>query len=259
MGKKELIKNTVAVSAIAICLSLTGCSQFDSKIPNLNDEEEALVVEYASETLLKYDKHAGDKIGRQPEDFIINKSVIEGTVGELEPTPAPTPEPSLDIEIPDDGNETAEGITDNTSEENTVSSIEDVISLPSGVSIKYSGFEVTDHYPDEAGDYFVLTASEGKRLLLLKFEIVNNSSENTVVNFADAGIKFKIMLNDGKARNALTTMLLNDFAFYNEELMPQETKEVVIVGEYPGDEISSVTSIGLRLKKDNQNFDIKMN
>ena len=257
MIKNIIIKKSVIGCAVIGCIALTGCSQFDSQIPNLTNEEEALVVEYATETLLKYDSHAGDKIGRKPEDFVINKSVIEGTVEDLDPVPEPTPEPSLDITIPDENIENPSDVLDNTEDENSVSSVSDVIEFPSGVSITYSGYEVTDHYPDSVGDYFVLTASPGKELLLVKFNVVNNGSDTALLDVASTGVKFKIILNDGMARNALTTMLLNDLAFYKDNIEPGESKELVVVGEYVSSELQGISSVGLRIKTKDNMYDIK--
>lgn len=257
MKKTFLMRCLSTMVLLTVAFSTIGCSQFDSVIPNLTNEEESLVIEYAAETLLKYDNKKGDKIGRQPEDFIIDKSIIEGTPADLEPTPTPE-DPAMNLQLPDanDAENTEAVLEENVPK--TVS-MEEAVGLPAGVSLSYTGYEILDRYP-YVGDnnYFAVGAATGNKLLVLEFDLTNNGAESASIDIPSNNIRFKIVLND-ESRNALTTMLLDDLAFFKETLEPGSTQRVVIVGEYPEEKLADIQSLGMSVKTETDLHKIVLN
>lgn len=246
-------------------LLLSGCSVFDSVIPELTEDEKAQVVEYASETLLLFDKKNGDKVGKQPEGFVSTTEVIvegdESEVTELNPEEQTPVEEGLNLEIPDDdegvGPEEVDIIDNTGSGESSFTSIDDALNISEAVAVSYDGYEIKPSYPDTLDAYFVMNASQGCKLLILKFGIKNDTPNNVEINMPELNLRFKIVLN-GKTKNALTTMLLNDLAYYREVIPAGGSEELVVVGEYTDEELSSIESISLTVVGPEGNSNISL-
>jgi len=251
------MRSKLISSLILICMlfSLASCGLVENKIPELTEDEEALVVEYASSTLLKYDANNGDKIGKKPEDFIIPvEPEPTPEIEWVEPEIVPTPEPedgSVDTSDID--------VIDNTSSVTSYDSqdLEKAFELDDQIDFIYEGYSIVESYPDSLDSYFVMNASKGTHLVILKFTITNITNNTLDVDMGDIGGKFRISLN-GISKNALTTMLLNDLAFYRDTIDSGASDEVVIVGEYADEDLNSVDSLQLILKSEDGNKTINL-
>lgn len=235
------------IIALGLCISCSvltmGCGLLANRIPELSHEEHDMVVEYATETLLKYDSKNGDKIGRQPEDYVIPKPEV---VGEAEATA--TPEPILTLPVEDSSELGEVTVTDISSvPEESLSTIEEAMGVADSLQFEYTGYETVDVYPESTEAYFALTASEGCKLLIVKLKVSNITGESIRVNVPAENIRFKIVLN-GEPKNALTTMLLNDLAFYAEDIEAGGSDEVMVLGEYPTEELEMIESLELIVK-----------
>lgn len=239
---------------LLICISLlSGCGMFASKIPELNEVEKSMVVEYAAESLLHYDKTHGDKLLREPVNYTIPT-----------PTPEPTPEPVLEeqkepsSETDINANVNSVDIIDNTGETpSTYSSIEAALGLSDELEFDYLGYEVKSSYPDSLESYFVMNATSGNKLLIISFALTNITDHTVEVNMPESHARYKINLN-GSAKNALTTMLLNDMAYVEGTLDAGQATEVVVVGEYSEEALATIDSLGLVVKLTDGNTSINL-
>ena len=119
--------------------------------------------------------------------------------------------------------------------------LDDVVGAD-GFSFSYEGYELDDSYPDTGEEtYFAMDATEGQKLLVLKFLAHNVSGEDRELSMVSSGVRFKITAG-GKTQNALTTMLLNDFSNFSETIPGNGTQELVLICEVPAD--GSVTEGG---------------
>ena len=103
--------------------------------------------------------------------------------------------------------------------------------------------------------FFVMNATEGNKLLVLKFQAENLSDGENSLDIAQSGTRFKIVVN-GTEKNALTTMLLNDLAYYQKTLNAGESQEVVLICEIP--ESEEVSSLGLVMKNEETSTEISL-
>lgn len=231
-------KITIACLLAALVM-LNGCVGAN-KIPELSKEEEALVVEYAASTLLKYDTKYAEKLTEIP----VEEPVEEVPPMEEENMPQ-APDNATDMpQNPEAANTAAEQPT----REPEVS-VESILGLQD-VEVTYQEYEVDDIYPNNGNDiYFVMNATDGCELLVLKFQLKNLSEQEQEVSVIPGTVRMKIILN-GSEKNALTTMLLNDMATYQGTLAPQESTELVVVGEYKAEELQNIDSLELKLKSD---------
>lgn len=234
----EMRKKAISIIMI-ICTTMmaSGCGD---KIPEMTEQQQELVVEYAAGTVLKYDKNYESKLVELTLEENTDK---EAASEENEPAPEAEKEQAEEAAA----NEVE--VIDNTENVNTVASIEEFLQLDF-VRITYAGYEVCDVYPDnDAADdlYFFMNATEGNKLVVVKFLMENISGEEREINIAQSDVKFKIIVN-GIEKNALVTMLLNDLAYYNGMLKAGESVEVVLACEVPNEQTGEISSLGLEMK-----------
>ncbi len=254
--KKKLICTILSL----ICLSaLSGCGTFESKIPDLTEEQQELVVEYATEVLLHYDRLNGDKIRPVKYSVVtddgntLSEDEYENKLKDDMSADAGLTLPENDVPAPEVATDTD---TENNVEEEPVvssfSSISDCFGL-SGVSIEPVGYEVTDFYPQSPTEYFVMNATEGNRLVILRFKLSNTSGADMRVDVPYGDVKYKIALN-GNTRNALTTLLVNDLGTYSRDLLAGESEEVVLVGEFGSADADNISSLSLAIKRESGDY-----
>lgn len=243
------MKKRVIGSLAVVCSALiaTGCG---NSIPEMTEEQQELVVEYAAGVVLKYDKNYEGKL--------VELTLEENAAEEVEASNTPENE-----EVPETI-ESAEDdvmIIDNTENvEEVAYTIESLLQLDS-VSITYIGYEISDCYPNEnEGDdlYFIMNATDGNKLLVLKFLTENMSDLDTELNIAESNARFKIDV-DGVTKNALTTMLLNDLAYYQGTLAAGESTELVLVCEVSDAQAEEISSLSLIVKSVDNTATISLN
>ncbi len=224
-----------------VLLFMMGCG---NKIPEMTDQQQDLVVEYAANTVLKYDQNYGSRL--------IDLSLVENAEAKEPAQEEQAPDEAEDEEQQKD-NEAVQGDvevidrTQNSQEE--FNSIESFLQLDS-VRITYTGYKTVDMYPDEneSSDlYFFMNATPGNQLLVLEFMAENLSGSDMELNIAQSNARFKIVV-DGVEKNALTTMLLNDLAYFNGMLAAGESRELVLVCEIPAEQAEQISSLALNMK-----------
>ncbi len=233
-------KTFITILAGTLLVSLCGCG---NAIPSLSEEQEALVVEYASTAVLKHDANYQGKL--VDLSTITNKEEVQPEETTQPPaeetnipeTPAPVQEPQ------------PEGDSAAQEEEEVQVNAEQILGLQN-VSLMYSGYEVDEFYPKNGNEiYFVMNATPGNNLLVVKFTLRNLLNEEQNIQIQPGTVRVKIDLNGGE-KNALTTMLLNDLATYQGTLGPDEETELVVVGEYPVEDLQTIDSLSLKLKNE---------
>ena len=238
--KNKKMRPFIILLAGTLIVSLSGCG---NTIPALSEEQEALVVEYASTAVLKHDANYQGKL------------VDLSTLSNEEETPEEetTQEPVEEADIPKEPEQMQEPQQDVLSAEQAEAEIqadaEQILGLQD-VSLTYSGYEVDEFYPKNGNEiYFVMNATPGNNLLVVKFTLRNLLNEEQDIQIQPGTVRVKIIMN-GEEKNALTTMLLNDLATYQGTLGPNEETELVVVGEYPVEDLQIIDSLSVKLKNE---------
>ena len=234
------MKPFIILLAGTLIVSLNGCG---NTIPSLSEEQEALVVEYASTAVLKHDANYQGKL----VDLSTLKNEEETPVEETMQAPAE------EADIPKEPEQMQEPQQDVFSAEQAEAEIqadaEQILGLQD-VSLTYSGYEVDEFYPKNGNEiYFVMNATPGNNLLVVKFTLRNLLNEEQDIQIQPGTVRVKIIMN-GEEKNALTTMLLNDLATYQGTLGPNEETELVVVGEYPVEDLQTIDSLSVKLKNE---------
>lgn len=238
--KNKKMRPFIILLAGTLLVSLSGCG---NTIPALSEEQEALVVEYASTAVLKHDANYQGKL------------VDLSTLKNEEETPEEETMQALaeEADIPKEPEQMQEPQQDVFSAEQAEAEIqadaEQILGLQD-VSLTYSGYEVDEFYPKNGNEiYFVMNATPGNNLLVVKFTLRNLLNEEQDIQIQPGTVRVKIIMN-GEEKNALTTMLLNDLATYQGILGPNEETELVVVGEYPVEDLQVIDSLSVKLKNE---------
>lgn len=242
------MKNVKLILLALTLIIMTGCG---NNIPELTAEQQDLVVEYAAGTLLKYDKgHTDRLLGLSELEAIEEKR----NAMEKEITAASE-------EKKEDAAEQEVTVIDHTQEiGETISSIEDFLQIEQ-ITFNYAGYEITDDYPNqEQGEelFFVINATTGKKLLVLKFRAENLSETDAELDMNQKEVRFKIVI-DGEEKNTLTTMLLNDMRYYKGVIGAGESRELVLVTEVPEEKAQTISELKLLMKNVDDTKTISLN
>lgn len=243
MGK-TYVKGCVV--AAAIIFLMTGCG--DAQV-NLTPEQETQVGEYAAMALLRHDANNRSRLVsleevEAREQELLEKEQQEQNQNQETEEHSEGMDPVTDIPTVEKG-------ADN--EENAVGSMEEFFGLPEGVTIAYGGLEVCDSYPENGdNEYFTLDAAEGKRLLVLRFNLVNQSQSNQTIDILSQNALIKIIVNGSHTCFALTTMLMDDLSTYKGEVAAGECVSLVLLAELDSDKAETVSDVSLSLKNKSQ-------
>lgn len=231
MSRKK--KCGALIVIMSASLLLTGCG---NQIPDMTEEQQQEISEYAAVILLLADAHSRGRLIEVPEELLIS----DNTQVSPEQSPAGM-DPVEDTPTIEVGEETASS---------GAQKVEEVLGLPEGVTLTYQSYSVTDSYPEEADDsnYFALDATEGKRLLVLKFQLTNQTAETQAIDLLSANILYRITVNGNYSRTALTTMLLNDLSTYSGTLDAGAQSEVVLLLEIEQTAEDQILSVSMDVR-----------
>lgn len=218
-------KVSVLLRIMAAALLMTGCGA----MPDLTQDETELISEYAVGVLLKYDTAHGKRLvdtsgyelpAEEPEA----EEPVEEPVQEEQPEPE-IGEPVEVVDVSQDEEET----------QPAASSVEQYYGIPN-IMITYQGCEMADSYPP-AGEgetlFFSMDATQGKQLLVLKFNAQNLTGEDQTMNMLGYGATFRVSVNGEPSRGALATMLVNDMQTYNSVIPANSSTDLVSIVEVP--------------------------
>lgn len=236
-------KAIAMVLAAVLCLGLTACGK--NAIPEMTEDELQAVGEYAAITLMKYDANHRSRL--------VDVALLE------EETPKPVSPVLPEAEEPSGMKPVDNTPIVSQPEVQNSYSMEEVMGLPSGVTASFTGQEFCEKYPYEEGnDYFAVTPSAGRKLLVLKFALENAAGQDMEVDLLASGCIYQITVNGDYTRRALPTMLLNDMSTYEGTVQAGGSQEVVLVIETEKERLEEVSSIVLNLKNESKTYTIQL-
>ncbi len=226
--------------AAAASLGMTACG---AAIPDMTEEQNAVLVEYAAGLLLKYDSnHHGRLV--DPEDLEeLESEEVYAQPEESQPKEEPEPE-----EEPDN-TATVVDNTEEAQEEPVYRSIEEFYGID-GVAMDFSGYEIKDMYPDDSTDdlFFAMSASAGCKLVVLHFDVSSVSGQDKDLDMLSLNTKFKISINGETPKYALTTMLTNDLASFKGTIGAGGYEPLVLVTEVTEEMAQSIQTMSLVMR-----------
>lgn len=227
--------------------SLTGCGE--NQIPDLSEDQAREVQNYVAMTVMKY------QMGRQSR--LVDLSLYSDMTAESVPV---TDEPQGMSPVDDTPVIDATGGSQpGASGGETVSyRLEEILELPEGVTVAFQGYQVCDSYPEDENEIFYMGASQGKKLLVMNFDLSNTGSQDQAVDMMFPEAVFHVTVNGEYSRRTLMTGLLNDMATYDEVLAGGSTVDVVLVIEVDADMEENINSVDLGVQKETEVYHFQL-
>ena len=261
--KKYRILGVLAISAVM----LTGC--IDS-MPEMTSDESDMVAEYAAGLLLKYSPNYNYMLVSDDElAAALNQRALEEQL--LAAETQQTDEEEADEEkTQEQQTPNAETPTEETSEEAVeetpvqmlVDSSTDLVmelGLAEQVSLRYQSFEICDSYPKDAKGYSGIDAAEGKKLLVMHFDLENDTADKVDCQLFDYSMRLRVTINDSVTRNAEETPLLpDDMLSYSGTLEAGEKTDVIAIAQIEEMSDSDIASLMLQISSSDNSCSIKI-
>lgn len=234
-------KKSAAVFLTVALLMLSGCAE--NQIPDMTEDDMQSIGEFVAITMMKYD------LGHTSRLMDLSEAGMEGVA--VMPAVTPVPEESSgmgpvdDTPIVDAAGEAVLPKNDYTMEE--------VMGLPEGVTVAFLGQETYSSYPNES-DYFSVTASDGKKIVVLKFSLTNTTEQELSVDLLSSGATYRITLNENFSYNALTTGLLEDLSTYENSLPAGGSAEAVLLIEVEDSVSEEILSVGIIVRNESKSY-----
>lgn len=234
---------TAAIILISICM-MAGCG---AKIPEMTDEQTALVTEYAANLLIKYNAVPGRSLLNDEQMKAAEEKAAEEAEKQKKREEAAQAYLAAK-EAADQNKESASG-TDGTGttsgSQNTIPDLAAFYGLE-GFTVAYDGYELCSSYPDESrDDYFLaMDATDGKQLCIIKFQITNVSDAQADLDMFQNQAVFYLTIDGGNRIQMQSTLLLDDLASYKGMIEAGASEKMVLVFEIP-DSVSQFGSLEL--------------
>ncbi len=206
---------------------LTGC--VDS-MPELTAEQSDIIAEYAAGLLLKYSSRYDYKIASEEE-------VAAAIAARQETSEPETQQEQETMESPDETNPNEVSPESPAVEQEEVQQVQFVADLDFAAElgiddliIRYQSFEICDSYPQNNSGFSV-SAVQGKKLLVMHFDMEGLPEEDINCNLLDYDIRMRVNINDSTSSVVLSTMILNDITSYVDVVHAGEIVDIVAVAE----------------------------
>lgn len=240
-------KLRILLCGLGISFVLTGCG---GAMPELTEEENEIITEYAVSLLLKYDKYYSSRL----VDLSAYEEQQDIEQNEPEENNALEDEP-----IPEDNNELSESNTEVVDVIEEASTIEEFYGIE-GFSFQYMGCDLKSEYPEmtenETEAYFAMQATPGMQLLVLKFQVNNLSGSDRELDMLSYDTKTRVTVNGESSKSTLSTMLLNDLHTYKGVVGENGSIELVAIVEVP--EGTYIESLSLTLRNDSDSAELSL-
>lgn len=221
---------------LSLSLCLTGCSSL-----TMNTSESSQVAEYIAYSLLKYHK---------PESIVVSEQFTESEENVQEPVA--TDDKKEDVQAsPSVQPENSKPEVTPTEDTKVISAGELFGSSDFQISIRNKGLYKS--YPkDSSSTYFSLSASAGKKILVLALSAKNTGTTKQQFRTSGTGLGFALA---GKAQNkALVTILEHDIHFVKSMVKPGKSIHTLLFFEV--DENFSLDNVKVTLSKSGKSIDV---
>lgn len=252
--KKGKVLGLLAMSAML----MTGCVDH---MPELTAEQSEIISEYAAGLLLKYSSNYNYKIASEEEVAAAMAAGQEASEPETEQAA------ETDSGQADDGTgqETVSPETEPGSEpdanQEPVQLVADLdFAAELGIDdliIRYQSFEICSSFPkDNSG--FSVDAAQGKKLLVIHFDMEGLPEEDVDCNLFDHDIKMRVNINGTASAAVLSTMLPNDLASYMDVVHAGDIVDVVAVAQIDDMTEEEIQTLDLWASSDSQSCTVRL-
>lgn len=231
------IRKSVAVAA-SLCVFLSGCG---TNVAQLTEEEEQIIVAYASGAVAKANKN-------QEQGLTYPTTKTEEEVAEEQQEPEVTLEDNSQA-----GNVTGQESSEGQATEEVTWT--EALNT-SGLTAEYHGYQVKDNYME--GDYFALYAASGNTYLIVNIGLKNTTEQPVECNLFERNLQCSLIMNGTEVAEAMSTILLNDFLSYIKTLEAGAEEETVMIFELPKEEAETIQTLSVELTVEGTTYHIDL-
>lgn len=252
--KKGKVLGLFAMSAML----LTGCID---AMPELTAEQSDIITEYAAGVLLKYSSNYNYKIADEEEVLAAMAARQEAVEPETETAAETEPETDI-VQAEGEANQnTSPTEAETETEAEQVQFVADLdFAAELGIDdliIRYQSFEICSAYPgDNTG--FSVDAAQGKKLLVMHFDMEGLPEEDVDCNLFDYEIKMRVNINDTGSTSVLSTLIPNDLGTYMDIVPAGEIVDVVAVAEIDDMTAEEIQTLTLHAASNSQSCTVKL-
>ncbi|MDE7207556.1 MAG: hypothetical protein K2N90_10445 [Lachnospiraceae bacterium] len=260
--KKIKILGLLAMSAVM----LTGC--IDS-MPDMTTEQSDMVAEYAAGLLLKYSPNYDYRLVSDEE--LAAAIAQENALEEETMTEAATVQESQE-DASEEKTETQPGIQEDETEQSTESEepvmqsgldADSDLAVELGfneeISLRYQSFEICDSYPQNASGFSGIDAKEGRKLIVMHFDLENTSDEEVECNLYDYSLRLQVNINQNVSANVQEMPILpDDMVSFVGSIEAGKRADVVAVAEIEELSDRDIETLFLQIASANGNCTVKI-
>lgn len=230
-------RNKIVLCLLASAICMTACG---NSIPEMTQEQEDLVAQYAAGTLLEHLNESGTRL-------------VDTSKPKEEPTLADAVAVTQEPGVSDNDMATDEAPEQTMENKETAQISATQLLQIEPLTIAYTGYEICDSYPEQGGEelYFSMEAGTGKKLLVLQVAVTNPGQEQVEFDtLHKQNIKYRVMLNGTDRHQVMLTMLDNDFSAMDSMIDPGETVQTVLIAEVSDETAQQIESVDLVIRSD---------
>lgn len=254
--KKSKILGLLAISTVM----LTGCVD---AMPDMTAEQSDLVAEYAAGLLLKYSPNYDYRLVSDEE---LAEALAQVTEADEAETDTEKEEPASGETVQDEEKPAQEETETALQTEQTEMAFADadadlavVLGLDEGLLLHYQSFEICDSYPQEASGFSGVDAGEGKKLLVLHFDLENSTDGKVDCQLADVSLKLRITVNQSLSTGTMDLQMLpDDMVSFSGSMEAGEKADVTAVAEIEDMSDEDVESLTIQMSSLNGSCNVKV-
>ena len=227
----------IMASVLAVATVMTGCG---TKIYDMTDEEQQLIVNYSAYALSKHNIY-------QPDGMT---SVTEAETEEQDTSAAETADEKTS-EKTDTGHENGNSSQSQQTAQETKPTMQTVSLAQAigydGLSVSYAGLTTEETYKE--GSYYSMEAGAGNTYAVLKFTLSNTTGTDMNVDlFTNTG-KYRAAFSGGKEYEAEGSFLTYALNTFQGTIAAGQSVDVVLLFKVPQNTVCD--SVTMSVEKDN--------
>ncbi|MGO5307018.1 DUF4352 domain-containing protein [Agathobacter sp. LCP21S3_B2] len=227
----------IMASVLAVATVMTGCG---TKIYDMTDEEQQLIVNYSAYALSKHNIY-------QPDGMT---SVTEAETEEQDTSAAETADEKTS-EKTDTGHENGNSSQSQQTAQETKPTMQTVSLAQAigydGLSVSYAGLTTEETYKE--GSYYSMEAGAGNTYAVLKFTLSNTTGTDMNVDLFTKTGKYRAAFSGGKEYEAEGSFLTYALNTFQGTIAAGQSVDVVLLFKVPQDTVCD--SVTMSVEKDN--------
>ena len=225
--KRGIFRTSVAVFLV---MMLVGCAE----LPNITDQQENLVAEYAGGVLLRYSgKYALRLVKNDADEDGVEDSVTDvasGAAATVEPMASPdasaSPSPASATADPNASEAPEVSMTPEPTEEPTIS-LDDLYHIK-GLKFTYVSSAYGNRYPS-SDDAIEITAPADKVLYIVNFKIKNTGNKAVRVNLTGRPFHYELNVGGDTALPTLSLLPNGGLNYLMTTIRPGKTEKASLI------------------------------